>query len=237
MNNYEILAIVPARSGSKSIPQKNIKLLARKPLIAYTIEEAKKSKYISRIVVSTDSEQIAEIAKNLGVEVPFLRPKELAEDNVQDLPVFKHALEWLKNKEGYTPDVIVHLRPTAPLRKSKHIDKGIKILIEHPEADSVRSVYPAPKHPLKMWKIEDGYLVPFIPEEAYNIKEAYNYPRQKLPPAYVQNGSVDVIRTKTILEKNSMSGDKILPFIIRQQFCTSKNSPTASNSISKKQIL
>jgi len=212
--NYEILALITARGGSKSIPQKNIRLFLGNPLIAYTIKELKKSRYISRAIVSTDSDQIANISKDLGVEVPFLRPKELAEDFVQDFPVVRHALEWLSEKEGYAPDIIVHLRPTAPLRKSKHIDEAIEVLIQHPEADSVRSVYLAPRHPLKMWKIENEELVPFIPANVYKIKEAYNYPRQKLPAAYVQNGSVDVIWAKTIIKKNSMSGDKIMPYVM-----------------------
>jgi len=107
-NSPQVLAIIPARGGSKKIPKKNIKLLAGKPLIAYTIEESKKSKYISRIILSTDNEEIAIIGKKLGAEVPFLRPSELAEDNVTDLPVFQHCLNWLRENENYIPDIIVH---------------------------------------------------------------------------------------------------------------------------------
>ncbi len=215
-NSPQVLAIIPARGGSKKIKKKNIKLLAGKPLIAYTIEESKKSKYISRIILSTDNEEIAIIGKKLGAEVPFLRPSELAEDYVTDLPVFQHCLNWLRENENYIPDIIVHLRPTAPLRKNYHIDTGIELLLKSPGADSVRSVTAVGQHPLKMWKIENNRLAPFVSEEISGIKESYNMPRQKLPPAYIQNGSVDVIWTKTILEKNSMSGDIIAPFVMEE---------------------
>ena len=215
-NSPQVLAIIPARGGSKKIKKKNIKLLAGKPLIAYTIEESKKSKYISRIILSTDNEEIAIIGKKLGAEVPFLRPSELAEDYVTDLPVFQHCLNWLRENENYIPDIIVHLRPTAPLRKNYHIDTGIELLLKSPRADSVRSVTAVGQHPLKMWKIENNRLVPFVSEEISGIKESYNMPRQKLPLTYIQNGSVDVIWTKTILEKNSMSGDIITPFVMEE---------------------
>lgn len=216
INNLEILGIVPARGGSKKIPYKNIKLLAGKPLIFYTIEEALKSKYIARIIVSTDDEKIAQIAREIGAEVPFIRPSNLAKDHVTDLPVFQHCLNWLKENESYKPDIVVHLRPTAPLRKVQHIDEGIKLLLRSPEADSVRSVTRAGQHPLKMWKIENKRLFPFIPEKIIRTKESYNMPRQKLPKAYIQNGSVDVIWTKTILEKKSMSGNVIIPFVMEE---------------------
>ena len=216
INNSQILAIIPARGGSKKIPKKNIKLLAGKPLIAYTIEEALKSKHITRISVSTDDENIAKIARDFGAEAPFLRPSELAKDHVTDLPVFQHCLNWLRENENYIPDIIVHLRPTAPLRKIHHIDSGIELLLKSPEADSVRSVTSVGQHPLKMWKIENNKLIPFISEKSSGIKESYNMPRQKLPKAYIQNGSVDVLWTNTILEKNSMSGDIIVPLVMEE---------------------
>jgi len=215
-NKVEMLAIIPARGGSKTIPRKNIKLILGKPLITYTIEESKKSKHINRIILSTDNEEIARIGKKLGAEVPFLRPSELAEDHITDLPVFQHCLNWLKENDNYKPDIVVHLRPTAPLRKVYHINRGVELLLNSPEADSVRSVTAVGQHPLKMWKIENNSLVPFISEETSGIKESYNMPRQELPEAYIQNGSVDVIWAKTILEKNSMSGDIIVPFVMEE---------------------
>lgn len=208
----KILATVLARGGSKGLPGKNIKSLLGKPLLAYTIEEAKKSKYINKIVLSTDYEDIAEVGRQYGAEVPFMRPAELAGDNVMDQPVIKHALDWLRENENYVPDIIVHLVPTAPLRKAEHIDKGVEIFLEHPDADSVRSVVESPKHPLKCWSLENQILKTFIPKNIYGFEEPYSMPRQKLPRAYVNNGSVYVIKPSVILEKNSMAGDKIYGF-------------------------
>jgi len=206
-----ILGLIPARGGSKSVPKKNIRLLAGKPLIAYTIEEAKKSRYIDRLIVSTDDKEIAKVSSRLGAEVPFMRPKRLAGDHATDLSVFKHALLWLEKNEGEKPEIVVHLRPTSPLRTVFHIDEAIKLLLNS-DADSVRSVCISQKHPYKMWKIKNGYLVSFLSKSS--IGEKYNLPRQKLPPAYIQNGCVDVVRRSTILEKNSMTGDKILAYVM-----------------------
>jgi N-acylneuraminate cytidylyltransferase len=213
-----ILAIIPARGGSKGVPRKNIRPLAGSPLIAYTIREAKKSQYISRIIVSTDCEETIGIAKQYEVEVPFVRPKELSRDNVQDFPVCEHAIKLLSEKDGYIPGMVVWLRPTSPFREVKHIDEAVKILISNPAADSVRSVCPAPKHPLKMWKVVSDRLAPFVPTEVTGIKEPYNYPRQELPTAYIQNGAIDVVRAETIIEKKSISGDVILPYIMEDVY-------------------
>ncbi len=212
----DILAVIPARGGSKTVPRKNIKSLCGKPLIAYAIEEAKKSRHITRVIVSTDDQEIAAISKEHGAKIPFLRPLDLSGDYVTDLPVFTHALEWLRTNDGYSPDIVVHLRPTAPLRRVWHIDAGIQMLLEHPEADCVRSVCDAPKNPLKMWRIENHRLMPFIDGADYGLREAYNMPRQKLPSAYIQNGSVDVIRATTITEKGSMTGDIIIPLVMKE---------------------
>ena len=213
----EILGIIPARGGSKSVPRKNIKLLAGKPLMAYTINEAQKSKYMTRLVVTTDDEEIAGVSRKYGAEVPFMRPTELAQDDTTDLPVFQHCLKWLEENENYLPDLVVHLRPTAPLRTVAHIDQGIEMLIHSPETDAVRSVCLAGQHPLKMWGFEETRLVPFVPEDAYGVPEAYNEPRQKLPKAYIQNGSVDVIRTHVILQQASMTGQHIEGFVMSEQ--------------------
>ena len=210
----KILAIIPARGGSKGVTKKNIKLLAGKPLIYYTFREAKKSQYISRIIISTDCSETIEIAKQYGVEAPFVRPKELSRDNVQDFPVCEHAIKTLSEQGGFVPDMIAWLRPTSPLRKVKHIDEAIEILMANPAGDSVRSLCLAPEHPFKMWKVVSGHLTPFVPTEVTGIKEPYNYPRQELPPAYVQNGAIDVVRAKTIIDKRSISGDVILPYIM-----------------------
>jgi len=213
---YKILAIIPARAGSKKISNKNIKLFNGKPLIYYSIAEAKKSKYINRIITTTDSPRIRKIAIGFGSEAPFLRPYKLAEDFVVDYLVFRHCLGWLCDNEGYCPDIVVHLRPTAPLRQVSHIDSAIELLLQNPKVDSIRSVCDITNHPHKAWKIERGLLKPFIPKNTSGVHEAYNQPRQKLPKAYIQNGSVDVIWAKTILKKKSMCGDYIKPFVMEK---------------------
>ena len=209
----EVLAIIPARGGSKGIPRKNIRLLAGYPLIAYSIELARQSKQVTRVIVSTDDEEIATIAMGLGAEVPFMRPPELAQDDTRDLPVFQHALRWLKDNEGYQTKAVVQLRPTTPIRERDSVDRAVKNLMENPLADSVRSVVIPDKNPFKMWKINpDGFMQPLIP--IMEIKEAFNAPRQALPPAYWHSGQVDVIRPEVLLDKNSMSGEKILPIVL-----------------------
>lgn len=210
----EIVALIPARGGSKGVPRKNIKFLAGEPLIAYTIREAQKSKYITRIIVSTEDDEIARIARELGGEVPFVRPAELALDDVLDLPVFQHCLRWLQENESYTPDLVVHLRPTAPLRTVSHIDRAIEQFVASFGADSLRSVCPVSEQPLKMWRVQGENLTPYIPAEVYGLKEAYNMPRQKLPAAYIQNGAVDVIKPEVIMQKNSMTGDPIKALVM-----------------------
>jgi N-acylneuraminate cytidylyltransferase len=149
----EILALIPARGGSKSIPHKNIKLLAGHPLIAYSIAAAQQSRLVSRTIVSTDDDEIACTAQSYGAEAPFLRPEEYARDDSTDLPVFTHALHWLKEKEGYQPDLVVQLRPTSPLRPPDCIDQAVQVLLDHPDADAVRGVIPSAQNPYKMWHI------------------------------------------------------------------------------------
>lgn len=212
--NFKVLAVVPARGGSKGVPQKNIKPLFGKPLIAWSIEAGKKSKFIDRVIVSTDRDKIAETAKAYGAEVPFLRPKELAEDLTPDPPVFEHALYFLKEKENYVPDIIVHLRPTGPLRTSDEIDSAIELLALHPEADSVRSVEEPPKPPYKMWRPEGDYLRPFI--EIPGTKDTYNAPRQSLPKVFQTTADIGVLWLRTILEKKSVVGERVLPFHLKR---------------------
>lgn len=208
----EVLALIPARGGSKSIPQKNILPFAGFPLIAYSIAAAMTAETVRRVIVSTDDVEIAEIAGRYGAEVPFLRPAEIAEDHTPDLPVFQHALQWLDEHEGYNPDIVVQLRPTSPLRRTWHIDQAVFRLLEHPEADSVRTVCIPFQNPYKMWRIHpDGFLRPLLETE---FPEPYNMPRQLLPDVYWQTGYVDAAWADTILNRNSMTGDHILPLII-----------------------
>jgi len=212
VNNPEVLAIIPARGGSKSIPQKNVRKLAGHPLIAYSIAAGLQSKYVTRTIVSTDSELIAEVARNYGAEVPFLRPPSLAMDDTPDYPVMKHVLDWLAAEENFRPEVIVQLRPTSPLRPGDCVDTAVETLLAHPEADCARGVVPSGQNPYKMWRAgEHGEIVPLLQNE---FKEPYNMPRQKLPQTFWQTGHIDAIRTSTVLEKASLTGDTIYPVFI-----------------------
>jgi CMP-N-acetylneuraminic acid synthetase len=212
VKQVKVLALIPARGGSKSIPRKNIRLFAGHPLVAYSICAALAAKTINRIVVSTDDSEIAEISRSYGAETPFMRPAEFSSDNTPDYPVFHHALTWFLEHEGYQPDIIVQLRPTSPLRRVQHIDRSVKLLNDHSGADSVRTVCVPFQNPFKMWRVEeDGFLEPLL---ATQYHEPYNMPRQLLPEVYWQTGYVDATRSQTILQKQSMTGDHILPLII-----------------------
>lgn len=203
----EILALIPARSGSKGIPHKNIATFRGKPLLAHSIVQARQSSLITRVIVSTDSSLYADISAQYGAEVPFLRPPEISGDFSTDLEVFLHALTWLKASEGYSPDICVHLRPTYPIRTPADIDKAIELLMSDPHFDSVRSVTVSPETPYKMWSMgPDGALSPVVECE---IPEAYNQPRQRLPVTYLQNACIDVVWTRVILGQNSMTGRRI----------------------------
>jgi N-acylneuraminate cytidylyltransferase len=202
------LVLIPARGGSKSFPHKNIRPLGGHPLIAYSIAAGLAAPTVGRVVVSTDDEEIAEIARRYGAEVPFLRPGSLALDDTPDLPVVEHALDWL-TRDGFHPEIVVQLRPTSPLRPRGLIDQGIAILQDHPDADSARAVIPSGQNPYKMWRqAEDGRIVPLL-EEGFH--EPYNMPRQLLPPTFWQTGHLDVIRTGTILRKHSLTGTRVFP--------------------------
>ena len=213
----QILALIPARGGSKSIPRKNIKPLAGYPLIAYSIAAALQSRQVTRTLVSTDDVEIARIAQNYGAEVPCLRPPEYAKDNTPDFPVFTHALSWLKENESYQPDLVVQLRPTSPLRPPECVDQAVQTLLDYPEADSVRGVIPSGQNPYKMWQItSQGRMNPLL--TLPGIEEPFNAPRQELPQTYWQTGHIDAIRITTILEKNSLSGEIIYPLFIDPRY-------------------
>lgn len=214
--NYKVLGLILARGGSKSIPRKNIKLLGGKPLIAHTIEKAKAAKYIDRLILSTDDLEIAEVAKKYNCEVPFLRPKELAQDDTHDHPVVVHALEWLHIHENWKPDFIVHLRPTHPFRKVDDIGRGIELLAEHTKADSVWTVGAPPVTPYKMFCVgKDGFL-----QQALTVPgqpDSFNWPRQKLPQVFNHYGQVDITRYRTVMEKKSISGENVLPLFLEEE--------------------
>lgn len=214
VNRLQILALIPARGGSKGIPNKNIRLFGGKPLLAHSIEQARASRFVTRVVVSTDNPRYADIARQFGAEAPFLRPTEIAQDLSTDLETFIHALEWFAEHERYVPDICVHLRPTYPLRRVQDIDRVIEILLERPDLDSVRTVAPAPETPYKMWlRGQDGFLTPVVTTD---ILDACNLPRQSLPPVFLQNACIDAVRTHVITELHSMTGRKIFGYVMEQ---------------------
>jgi CMP-N,N'-diacetyllegionaminic acid synthase len=210
--NPRILALIPARGGSKGIPRKNLLQVAGLPLIAYSIRHGLESSLIGRVMVSTDDEEIAAASREHGAEVPFLRPAEFAQDLSPDVDVFRHALQWLAEHEGYRPELVVQLRPTGPIRRIELIDRAIGMMLDTPEADSLRSVSPATLTPYKMWRIEGDRLRPLL--QVPGIQEPFSMPRQMLPAVYWQNGYVDIVRPRTVLEQGGMAGDVVLPFVV-----------------------
>jgi N-acylneuraminate cytidylyltransferase len=217
MANPEVVAIIPARGGSKTIPRKNIRPFAGHPLIAYSIAAALQAETVTRVLVSTDDEEIAEISRGYGAGTPFMRPAELAADRTTDLPVFQHALSWLAEHENYHPDIVVHLHPTSPVRPRGCLDRGIQLLLDHPEAECVRSVLEPFQSPYKMWRINEqtGRMIPLL--TVPGITEPYNIPRQSLPVTYLQTGHANAIRPATV-QAGSMTGQIILPLIIDPQY-------------------
>jgi CMP-N,N'-diacetyllegionaminic acid synthase len=204
-----VLAIIPARGGSKGIPRKNIRILAGKSLIVWTIETALQCSVLDKIIVSTDDEKIAEICRHAGADVPFLRPKELALDDTPDFPVYEHTLKWLSENQDFQPEIVVWLRPTAPLRTITDIDSAVH-LIKKSNADAVRSVCHVEHHPYWMKLIQDTHLLPLIE----NCDESRYYHRQLLPPVYRLNGAVDVIRCKSVRKTGLLYSGDVLGYIM-----------------------
>ena len=217
-----VLGVVQARSGSKGLPGKNVRPLLGKPLMAWMIEAVRRSKRIDRLILSTDSPEYAQIGRSFGAETPFLRPKELATDAATDLDVMTHALTWLREKEGYEPEIAVRIQPTNPTFPTELIDAGIERLLAQPEADSLRPVTPSPKHPFKMWRwgSEQPWIEPFIPAEKTGFSEPYNMGRNLLPPVLVQVGAMEVVRAQVVALQRCMAGRKILGLLVENPLWT-----------------
>lgn len=207
----KIFAVVPARAGSKGVPGKNIKLLGGHPLIAYAIAAAQLSSKISRIIVSTDSPNIAELAKCFGAEVPFLRPVHLSQDHSLDVEYIRHTIEWFLNHEGSFPDILVQLRPTTPFRNPDLIDRALEMILSDKESTSLRSVHELPEPPQKMMGISEGILTGLFPYDPR--PEYYNFPRQAFPLSYHPNGYVDIVKSKIVMEAQTLYGSRILAFV------------------------
>lgn len=205
----KVLALIPARGGSKGLPGKNLRQLAGHPLIAYSIAAGLQAKMVDKVICSTDSHSTAKIAQQYGAEVPFLRPNEIAQDLSPDIDFFQHAIAKL-SETGYRPDIIVQLRPSDPIREPGLVDKAVQLLIDNPDAHSVRTITRTSHSPYKMWTInKSGNLSPLLKIEG--IPEPFNLPRQQLPDVWWHIGVLDAIRTDIVTEKNSLSGTVILP--------------------------
>jgi len=211
-DQLKILGVITARGGSKGIAGKNIKLLGGKPLVAYTIAVAKKSNLITRLIVSTDDEQIAAVARQYGADVPFMRPKELAQDSTPHLPVMQHAIEFMEKKLGIQFDYAVIFQPTSPFRTVDDINGTLQKLIDT-GADSAVSVYEIEPsaHPMKVKKLEGDRVLPYCLEEPEGAR------RQDLPIAYKRSGAVYAMRRDLIMKENRLYGDYIVGHIVPRE--------------------
>ncbi|QQG45426.1 MAG: acylneuraminate cytidylyltransferase family protein [Candidatus Sungiibacteriota bacterium] len=206
-----MLVLIPARIGSKSIPKKNIVPLAGYPMLAYSILAARLAKKISRVIVSTDAEEIAEVAKKYGAEVPFIRPAEISQDHSGDREVLVHVADWLKEQEGSEPEIIVYLRPTTPLRDPADLDRAVEEFLANPETTSLRSAHESIETAYKYLKLEGKYLAGLFPD--YPVRNYYDIPRHLLPQTFHPNGYVDIVKTEVMKRTNSAYGDKIQGFV------------------------
>lgn len=214
MNTLQkVLAVIPARGGSKGVPQKNIRPVCGKPLIAYTIETALAARNaLHRVIVSTDNQAIADVARVYGAEVPFLRPADLASDRAPMIPVLKHAVEFVEHEESQRLDWILLLQPTAPLRKVADIEESLR-LAQAGGCDSVISVVQVfSVHPILMKRIENNQLRPYCIEETEGTRR-----QDYQPPAYMRNGAIYLTRRDVLMEQNSIWGKVIRPYVMPEE--------------------
>ncbi len=205
-----IVAIIPARSGSKGVPNKNINLLGDFPLFSYSIAAGKMTPEIDRVIISTDSQEYADLSVSYGAEAPFLRPDLISGDKSSDLDFVLHALQWFRDNEKEVPEYVVHLRPTTPLRDPAIMSKAIKLFLTSQNASSLRSGHAASESPFKWFlKDEEGYFKGLRDDLT---PEKVNLPRQMFPPVYIPDGYIDIIRSSSVLESNSLHGDKMMVF-------------------------
>lgn len=212
----EVLAVIGARGGSKSMPRKNLRDIAGKPMVVHSVDHARASRLITRVILTTDDAEIAAVGRAAGAEVPFMRPAEIAQDLSTDYEYVRHALEWLRDQEHYSPDLVVQLRPTTPMRDVRLIDRAIEAIAARPEADSLRAVVGCCFTPYKMWRLRgDGFLLPLL--ELEGVPEPWNQARQRLPEVVQQDGFIDIVRPRTIFEQNSITGRNVLPFFLDRE--------------------
>lgn len=226
LSKPRIVGVIGARSGSKSVRDKNIKLLHGKPLMAWIIEAAKRSRYIDRVLVSTDSAAYAEVARRFGAETPFFRPAEISGDAATDFEYVRHAIEWLAREEGYVPDVVVRMMPTTPLQATEDIDACIEKLLRDPSAHSAIVVAEARQHPGKAMKFaerEGGgpYLVGYLSGEP---RGAEPIARQKYEKAYFR-ANVIATRASVVRDMGSLVGERALGHVIPHERAVDIDSP------------
>ena len=206
------IAIIPARSGSKSILDKNIVKLAGFPLIAFSIAAAKLSRGVSRVIVSTDSEEYAEISRQFGADVPFIRPSDISGDNASDIDFMVHAMNWFDENEPLTPEYWIHLRPTTPLRDPKHITEALQQIAHREDATALRSAFPCAESPFKWFRhSDDGFLMSLTTNDT--DLDRFNLPRQMYPKVFVPDGYVDIIRRSFVKKTGLIHGDKVFGLV------------------------
>ncbi len=208
--NGKVVGIIPARGGSKGVPKKNIREIGGFPMIAYSIVAAQLVKNMDRCIISTDSKEIADVARQYGGDVPFMRPSEFATDSSTDIEYIKHAIDWYDENEGYVPEYWVLLRPTTPLREPEVIEDAINKMVSTPDATSLISIHEFAETPGKMFGMQDGLLHGLCPMDPR--PEYFTLPRQEFAPAYFGNGYVDIIKSSTVLDKSSCFGSRMLGF-------------------------
>ena len=206
----KIFALIPARAGSKGLKDKNIKLLAGHPLLAFSVAAARRCKNIDRVIISTNSRQYADIAVKYGAEAPFLRPEEISQDRSTDYDFVKHALDWLSENEGQMPQLLVHLRPTTPLRQVKYVQDAVEIMKKNTGANALRSVHKMSESAYKMFEMENEFLK-MVGTGSFELDRA-NDPRQGFNDTYFPNGYVDVLKTSFILENKKIHGNRVLGY-------------------------
>jgi len=212
--SQKIYAIIPARSGSKGVKNKNIANIGGIPMIAHTIKSALSSNYIDRVIVSTDSKEYADISRSFGAEVPFLRPSNISKDFSTDIDFFLHLIKWLENNENYCPEYLVHLRPTTPIRDKKVIDSAIKNFIGSGYS-ALRSIHKMSDTSYKTFEIEENKLK-MINSNNFNIEKT-TLPRQSFPSTYDANGYIDIVKKSNIVS-GFIHGSKVMPFLTKKTY-------------------
>ena len=208
-----VYCLIPARSGSKGVVDKNIKDLGGKPLISWTIDTAKGCKSIDKIIVSTDSNSYARISRECGAEVPFLRPSRISGDSSTDLEWIQHALGFFAESDKYSiPEFLVHLRPTTPLRNADVVEEAIEYFKQDIQTTALRSVHEMPESAYKMMEVDDDGLLRSVGGRDYNL-DASNEARQTFAKTFCPNGYVDVLRTDFILSENKIHGNRVRGFL------------------------